>query len=273
MTNERSSEGVRPSGQQPDAKAAFKHIVFDNPQAEALLLDQLCEAFSAPRQEFNSFDRLMEHLRGRESSTPDEAKTMRLLRKLLSSIFEPDQGVPGDLTQRVELAISLVQTWKRLLPGRKKFKPRVAVPDAGPLTEQDLADLAGTVTEEPVQEAPPNETWPSSPLARMQQHLREAFTGAELVAPSVFDIFCATTEVAVFLAKKNLAYGDSALNPLRIISTVGPIEQIRVRIDDKLSRMLRGQAGGEDPLLDLVGYYILLRVAERRHGESFGKPL
>ena len=42
------------------------------------------------------------------------------------------------------------------------------------------------------------------------------------------------------------------------------MEQIRVRIDDKLSRLARGQAAGEDVVLDLIGYLVLLRVAERR---------
>jgi len=38
---------------------------------------------------------------------------------------------------------------------------------------------------------------------------------------------------------------------------------IRVRLDDKLSRIARGDGSGdEDAVLDLMGYVILLRIAE-----------
>lgn len=66
------------------------------------------------------------------------------------------------------------------------------------------------------------------------------------------------------LLAKNAAYGDSALNPLRIFSRASSSEQIRVRIDDKLSRLERGHAAGEDAVADLVGYLILLVIAEER---------
>lgn len=64
------------------------------------------------------------------------------------------------------------------------------------------------------------------------------------------------------LLAKNRAYGNSALDPVRIFSKADPIEQIRVRIDDKLSRLSRGEAAGEDVVNDLQGYFVLLRVAQ-----------
>ena len=67
------------------------------------------------------------------------------------------------------------------------------------------------------------------------------------------------------LLAKNRRYGDSALNPVRIFSQAEPLEQINVRIDDKLSRIASGQADdNEDAELDLIGYLILKRVAQRR---------
>lgn len=66
------------------------------------------------------------------------------------------------------------------------------------------------------------------------------------------------------LLEKNAAYGNSALDPVRIFSRADSAEQIRVRIDDKLSRLSRGAAAGEDVVRDLLGYLILLRIAERR---------
>jgi hypothetical protein len=65
------------------------------------------------------------------------------------------------------------------------------------------------------------------------------------------------------LLEKNKAYGNSALNPLRIFSKASSVEQILVRIDDKLSRLKRGSAAGEDVIKDLLGYLILLRIAEK----------
>ena len=59
------------------------------------------------------------------------------------------------------------------------------------------------------------------------------------------------------LLEKNKAYGNSALDPIRVFSKADPIEQIRVRLDDKLSRLARGSAAGEDVEQDLLGYLIL----------------
>jgi hypothetical protein len=70
------------------------------------------------------------------------------------------------------------------------------------------------------------------------------------------------------LLAKNLAYGDSAFDPVRIFSQADPVEQIRVRIDDKLSRLGRGKAAGEDVEQDLLGYLVLLRIARKRAGKK-----
>lgn len=72
-------------------------------------------------------------------------------------------------------------------------------------------------------------------------------------------------EIYTMLCKKNAKYGDSALNPKRIFSKADTIEQIKVRIDDKLSR-LANQASGEDEdvEMDLIGYLLIMRVAKRR---------
>lgn len=70
------------------------------------------------------------------------------------------------------------------------------------------------------------------------------------------------------LLEKNRNYGSSALDPVRIFSKADPVEQILVRLDDKLSRIARGQAAGEDAEWDATGYLILLRVARKLQGES-----
>jgi hypothetical protein len=70
------------------------------------------------------------------------------------------------------------------------------------------------------------------------------------------------------LHEKQRAYGNSALDPVRIFSKADPEAGIRIRLDDKLSRLARGSAAGEDVILDLLGYLILLRVAQRLKPET-----
>lgn len=71
------------------------------------------------------------------------------------------------------------------------------------------------------------------------------------------------TNIKSVLVAKNRKYGNSALNPIRIFSSTAMHEQIRVRIDDKLSRLKNKQLDeDEDVLLDLIGYLVLLEIAE-----------
>lgn len=71
-------------------------------------------------------------------------------------------------------------------------------------------------------------------------------------------------DIGRMLIAKNAAYGNSALDPVRVFSRADPVEQLKVRIDDKLSRLKRGAAAGEDVITDLIGYLVLLKVAEMR---------
>ena len=77
-------------------------------------------------------------------------------------------------------------------------------------------------------------------------------------------------DVRDLLISKNKKYGNSALEPRRVFSKSDPIEQIKVRIDDKLSRIATSGTEGtdEDTLQDLIGYLVLLKVA-MKHLESF----
>lgn len=73
-------------------------------------------------------------------------------------------------------------------------------------------------------------------------------------------------EIKDLLISKNAKYGDSALNPSRIFSNASAVEQILVRIDDKLSRIQKGAgliADDEDVINDLIGYLILLKIAQK----------
>ena len=68
------------------------------------------------------------------------------------------------------------------------------------------------------------------------------------------------------LLAKNRKYGDIALNPVRVFSKADAAEQIKVRLDDKLSRLRSSQSDeDEDVIADLIGYLILLRIAKEQY--------
>ena len=73
-------------------------------------------------------------------------------------------------------------------------------------------------------------------------------------------------ELKELLIDKNNSYGNSALDPVRIFSKSDNIEQLRVRIDDKISRFARGtEFPGDNDINDLLGYLVLLKVAHRNN--------
>jgi len=71
--------------------------------------------------------------------------------------------------------------------------------------------------------------------------------------------FC--EQLGQFLCKKNIAYGNSIFEQFNIFSKSSVIEKINTRIDDKLSRIVRGKEySGDDTDLDLIGYLVLRRI-------------
>ena len=85
------------------------------------------------------------------------------------------------------------------------------------------------------------------------------------VAQTQVDIATTCDALKELLLEKNRRYGDSALNPVRIFSRSDTLEQIRVRIDDKLSRLRNQQHDeDEDVIADLTGYLVLYQVALRQ---------
>ena len=74
-------------------------------------------------------------------------------------------------------------------------------------------------------------------------------------------------DIKELLLYKNKQYGDSALNPSRIFSKSNAVEQLLVRIDDKLNRIKKGAglvATDEDVIQDLIGYLVLLKIGLNR---------
>jgi hypothetical protein len=81
-------------------------------------------------------------------------------------------------------------------------------------------------------------------------------------APSGMAIWSTCHEIAHLLIEKNISYGDSALSPSRIFAQSDSVEQLKVRIDDKLNRVKNNQGfAGDNDIDDLIGYLILLKIA------------
>jgi hypothetical protein len=84
-------------------------------------------------------------------------------------------------------------------------------------------------------------------------------------APAGQEIADACDEIKTLLLSKNVAYGNSALSPIRIFSKAETNEQLYVRIDDKLNRLKNNQSyPGDNDIDDLIGYLVLLKVANQR---------
>lgn len=96
--------------------------------------------------------------------------------------------------------------------------------------------------------------------------MRAACAGPPLTFEARLDR--ALGELRAMLLAKNRAYGNSALEPIRLFSSADPVEQIKVRLDDKISRLVRGSAAGEDVATDLMGYLVLLKIAEQIAAEA-----
>ena len=70
-------------------------------------------------------------------------------------------------------------------------------------------------------------------------------------------------KIKTMLLAKNKQYGDSVMSPIRVFSKADKTEQLKVRIDDKINRLLQGDESIEsdvDVIDDLIGYLILLRI-------------
>lgn len=79
------------------------------------------------------------------------------------------------------------------------------------------------------------------------------------------DVLRVTNGIAELLISKNQKYGNAALDPKRIFSRADSTEQIKVRIDDKLSRIANQNLNDdEDVIQDLIGYLVLLKISQQK---------
>jgi len=90
-----------------------------------------------------------------------------------------------------------------------------------------------------------------------------------LNAPAGSEIWTACHEIAQLLIEKNISYGNSAIEPVRIFATSDNVEQLKVRIDDKINRVKNNQGfAGDNDIDDLIGYLILLKIAIDKNGSE-----
>lgn len=88
-------------------------------------------------------------------------------------------------------------------------------------------------------------------------------------APSGNRIINTCLDITEMLIRKNVSYGDSALNPVRIFAQSDNIEQIKIRIDDKINRIKNNQGfAGDNDIDDMIGYLILLKIAIDKNGSK-----
>ena len=84
-------------------------------------------------------------------------------------------------------------------------------------------------------------------------------------APAGVEIGHECLDIMNLLLKKNISYGNSALEPIGIFSKADAEQQIRNRIDDKLNRIKNGEHFEDDnDIDDIIGYLILLKIAHKR---------
>ncbi len=238
MGGERTSEGHVSTGQEPNAKSKPDLGSFDEQTLE-LVLDRLCDGLDLSRPVHKTLDAVIEtvkasidgaaakHHSSAPASPPAVAQHMIHDRRREGAQSSEIVGVRG---------------------------PAVAAqPWSAPTSEKgpDLSDV------------------PNSTVGMALAAMAEAWAAAD--APAAVEIGHVCIQLATFLIEKNSRYGNSALEPLRILSRADPVEQIRVRMDDKLSRLMRGEGAGpdasEDAIKDLVGYWVLLQVANGMHAK------
>lgn len=68
--------------------------------------------------------------------------------------------------------------------------------------------------------------------------------------------------VKFLLLEKNQRYGNAAMSPLNIFSKEGADNQIRNRLDDKLSRIKNSDTLRKNDVSDVIGYLILLSISQ-----------
>jgi len=76
------------------------------------------------------------------------------------------------------------------------------------------------------------------------------------------DIILLTNAIQTLLLEKNKRYGSSALQPIGIFNKLSSEDSIKIRLDDKLSRIRNSSEVRVNDVADLIGYGFLLLMAK-----------
>lgn len=99
------------------------------------------------------------------------------------------------------------------------------------------------------------------------QSTQEEYTKGPVISSTEWRITEECNELRDLLVSKNRKYGDSALD-LGVFN-ISPVIAIKARIQDKLNRLKNDNKDeDEDIVLDLLGYFILLRIAIKEEREN-----
>jgi hypothetical protein len=71
-----------------------------------------------------------------------------------------------------------------------------------------------------------------------------------------------TLAMQTVLLEKNKRYGNSALEPLNTFSKLSNSDSIKIRLDDKLSRIKNSDEPRTNDVCDLIGYCFLLLISK-----------
>ena len=163
-------------------------------------------------------------------------KKLREIAEQLDRTLCSVSGMVSKLQKSGDLTYRHVKKTKSVAPAKKYLK-----------------ELAKEMTRE----------YPSHPFRQPVKATQKKWTMPKSTATKIQD---ACDEICTLLLAKNKAYGDSAFTPIRIFSKSDASEQLKVRIDDKLNRLLQGDTSieaDEDVIKDLVGYLVLLLINMR----------
>ena len=87
---------------------------------------------------------------------------------------------------------------------------------------------------------------------------------------SIVEIFNALRDLVL---EKNKRYGDSALKPKNVFSKLNAGEAIKVRLDDKLSRVMNSGELRTNDVSDLIGYLTLYLISQNTTRQDIIKEI
>lgn len=169
-------------------------------------------------------------------------------------------GVAGlMLAMGIEEPEEMEAIWSALQPLRIARTPMESIDQIRAVQEGRAHEYLPFADEEPTPE----------PTHRDPEDARDELLSLIEQAPSGEDIWDVIYDLAVMLLKKNISYGNSALEPIRVLSKASTGEQLLVRADDKLSRLRAGESfPGDNDIDDTMGYLVLFKVWLRRGGAA-----